>query len=95
MISQDPISQRNICTKHESALRKVSISDMKPGKIEKDTILWAKTIEPPYQIAGVMLCLEDSVLNVIPLNLHNQVNADCTMEELNELFPEGTKIGIK
>jgi len=45
------------------------------GKIEKNTILWVKTITAPCKVASgsVMLILEDKNGDVISLGLYNHI----------------------
>ena len=96
-MTEDPVSMKNKCSDDvlDADLEEVTIRELDPGDIYLDSILWAKTIAPAYQIAGVMLVVEDKNQDVIQINLHNQVRRHTSFEELNQMIPEGTKIGIK
>ena len=96
-MKEDPVSMKNKCSDDipDVDLEEVTIRELDAGHTDFDTILWAKTITPAYQIAGVMLVIEDKNQDVIQINLHNQVKMHTPFEELNKMIPIGTEIGIK
>jgi len=73
-----------VCTKEEEGLKEVTLSELKRDEIEKDTILWVKTISNPCQIVAVIIIVEDKNKEVISLSLYNQVGTShlISMEEL-------------
>ena len=68
---------------------------MKLTTIQKDTILWVKTITAPTQIAAVILIIEDKNEDVMTICLYNQIDRNKKFIELLKIFPAGVTIGIK
>jgi hypothetical protein len=91
----DKISESNVATEDYSNFRERTILTLKKNKIEKDTIIWLKTIASPYQLASVMLIVEDKDGDVVSLALYNQMKAPTHLIELNKIFPKGVKLGVK
>ena len=92
--SEDSISIANVCSQPERALKEVFLKDLKVGQVASDSILWAKVITEPVQVAGVILIIEDGYKDVISLGLYNQVRKKNAVE-LNKLFPVGMVLGVK
>ena len=71
MIVPDKVSELNRNTKHSSALREVTIGDLKLGQIQKDTILWLETINRVKLNAEVQLLTQDKKGECLMLLLYN------------------------
>ena len=69
--SEDPISQKNICSAKESELKEVPLNQLKTGVVDPGTILWVKTIADACCMSSVMLVVEDAKKDVMQLYLYN------------------------
>ena len=47
------------------------------------------------RLASINFLIQDSNGDCASLTIHNQINKDLKFQELKQLFPIGTKIGIK
>ena len=72
MIVPDKVSELNRNTKHSSALREVTIGDLKLGQIQKDTILWLETKNKLVKLgAELQLLTQDKKGECLMLLLYN------------------------
>ena len=91
----DAVSEKNLCTAADANLVEITIPDLSCGKIQENSILWAKNLSLPAQRRCVKLVIQDKEGEAMCLDLHNQVKANLPIEELEDQFPEGARIGIK
>lgn len=95
MSGGDAISKANLCTKPISELREVNLSNCEVGKIQKDSIIWLKTITDPAKPGSVSLITEDKTGECVMLNTYNHVDSNINFQQLTEVFPKGVIIGLK
>jgi hypothetical protein len=69
--SEDLTSQNNICTKDPSNLIEITLKEIEPWKIQKDTILWLRLFTDSFKISAVNLHGMDKNGDVICLILYN------------------------
>lgn len=68
----DQVSQANHCSKEESQLKQVTIKDLKPKQVAKDSILWVDVISDPVLNVGLSLVVQDKNGDCIQLAMYNQ-----------------------
>ena len=104
----NPFEKPNICRcvdvctcffyerpKPVSELREVTLSDLKVGQIEKDTILWLTTFTYSVKLMFVALAAEDKKGTCVSLMTYNHDYGRLTFDQLQKKFPEGITFGLK
>ena len=77
----DKVSQANICSKDESKLTEITIKDLKPSEVSKNSIIWLKTIVEPVVTSSLGVLVEDKNGECFQLALYNQVSDDLKYED--------------
>ena len=93
--SEDPDCERNVCSMDVSKLNRIMIKDLKPYTIHKDRILWVKTVTAATKRPAVNLIVRDDNNDMIMLELHNQIETDASLAQVQKAFPAALTIGIK
>ena len=63
--------------------------------MQKDSILWLKTIADSVKRFSVTLITEDKTGECAVFSLYNQVDPTTTFKQLQKVFPKGVNIGLK
>lgn len=87
----DKVSQDNVCYKNEQTLKEVTLEEIWPGEIEKNTIIWLDLVN---NSTGTIVT-DKAGKQAIALYLYNQFYKKPTWTQLRNIFPIGLKIGLK
>lgn len=81
----------NVCYKHESNCKEVTLHDLQEGFVQKDTIVWLDVLA---NATGTIVTDKEGK-TTIALYLYNQFEKKPTFNQLRQIFPIGLKIGLK
>ena len=62
-------------------MKEITIKDLKPSEVSKNSIIWLKTIVEPVVTSSLGVLVEDKNGECFQLALYNQVSADLKYDD--------------
>eukprot|EP01018_Ginkgo_biloba_P013723 Gb_24396 [translate_table: standard] len=76
-------------------LREIQLPDLRVGEIHKGRVVYGTLCVDAFKIVGIYSVMEDENGRAVKLSIYNVALSTSTFEDVQRLYPKGTKLAIK